>query len=530
MKYLLKIFTLFFAFYCLNACKKEIGNAIWDVSVIAPLLKTTLGINNLVPDSILQTNPDTSLKIIYNNSLYNFSFDSLVNIPDTITSQGFHSNIDITVSPGQLIQNTTDNKHLNIGDAEITKMVIKSGYLVLNALNSLKEKMLCKFIFPSATLNGIPFEVNELLPAADDSGPATYNKTVDISGYTLNMTGPNGNSSNILTTIIKIWIDPNGNSVLISHLDSLTLNTYFKDLEIDYIKGYFGSNTSQTGQLSTSFDLFKKITSGSLKMNGVHLKLNIENGYGIDATCIIHELKSVNTRTQTTISLVSPIIESPIHINRAQETFNSSNPVIPSIFSFNFDNSNFVELLENLPDRIEFSLDLSANPLGNISCGNDFAYDNHGFKADLNLEIPLSIFAQNLTLTDTIDFNITKPNNYNLNNGTLSLIADNGFPFSSCVQIFLLNENNLMSDSLFVANNFIYSASIDANNKVISPKRSILKIPISSTKLENIYSAKKAIIISRFNTAHQGEYVGIYKDYSLDLKLTGDFNMLVNDK
>jgi len=231
-------------------------------------------------------------------------------------------------------------------------------------------------------------------------------------------------------------------------------------------------------------------------MNGVHLKLNIENGYGIDATCIIHELKSVNTRTQTTISLVSPIIESPIHINRAQETFNSSNPVIPSIFSFNFDNSNFVELLENLPDRIEFSLDLSANPLGN----------------------------------DTIDFNITKPNNYNLNNGTLSLIADNGFPFSSCVQIFLLNENNLMSDSLFVANNFIYSASIDANNKVISPKRSILKIPISSTKLENIYSAKKAIIISRFNTAHQGEYVGIYKDYSLDLKLTGDFNMLVNDK
>ncbi|NTW33683.1 MAG: hypothetical protein HGB12_13865, partial [Bacteroidetes bacterium] len=321
MKHLLKIdlyffFVLFFFFY---ACKKETGNASWDVSVKAPLLKTSLGINNLVPDSLLQTNPDTSLKIIYNNSLYDFSFDSLVNIPDTISSKSFNL-IDVTVTPGQMIVNTTDNKHLKMGDAEITKIIVKSGYVVLNASNTVKEKMLCKFVFPSATLNGVPFEINELLPAADNSGSAVFNKIVDISGYTLNMTGANGNSSNILTTVIKMWVDPNGNSVHISHNDNITLLTSFKDLVIDYVKGYFGSSTYQTGQINSSFDLFKKITSGSLKMNGVHLKLNIINGLGIDATLIIHDLKSVNNRTQTTVSLLSPIIEYPIHINRAKET------------------------------------------------------------------------------------------------------------------------------------------------------------------------------------------------------------------
>ncbi|NTW32077.1 MAG: hypothetical protein HGB12_05555 [Bacteroidetes bacterium] len=186
-------------------------------------------------------------------------------------------------------------------------------------------------------------------------------------------------------------------------------------------------------------------------------------------------------------------------------------------------------MLENLPDKIELSLDLSSNPLGNISCGNDFIYNNHGFKAELNLEIPLSVYAHNLTLTDTIDFNLKKPEGYNIKNGSITLIADNGFPFSSAVQIFLLDNNNKITDSLFVQSNMINAASLDANNKVISGKRSIIKIPVSSQKLDKMYSAEKAIVIARFNTEHQGQYIGVYKDYSLDMKLTGDFNMLVND-
>ncbi|MGD0711851.1 MAG: hypothetical protein ABR968_11815, partial [Bacteroidales bacterium] len=55
----------------LFSCRKDPGKASWDVSVMAPLIKTSLSLNNLLTDSLIQVNPDTSLKIVYDNTLYN---------------------------------------------------------------------------------------------------------------------------------------------------------------------------------------------------------------------------------------------------------------------------------------------------------------------------------------------------------------------------------------------------------------------------------------------------------------------------
>jgi len=530
MRFLLKILLGFFLISSLLACRKEYGKASWDVSVLTPLINTSLGINNLIADSLLQTNPDTSIKIVYNNTLYNFSTDSLVNIPDTITQQVFHIPINITAPPGQMILNKTDNKQLDLGDAKITKIIVKSGYINLKMKNTLKEKMLCTYQIPCATLNGIPFEVTDLIPAADVTGSVNFSKKVDISGYTFNLTGQNGNSANTLTSITKAWVNPNGNPVYITNLDSLQIFAGFEDIIIDYAKGYFGSKIFQSGQQFAAFDLFKKITSGSLSLEDIHLVLSVSNGFGVDAGLLIHEIKSVNNRTNTTVSLVSSIISSSININRAQETNNPSSPVIPSVFLSNLDNSNFRQLIENLPDQMEFSLDITTDPLGNISCGNDFIHNKYGFKADLDLEIPLSLIAHELTLTDTIDFNLSKPDGYKINHGVLTLIADNGFPFTAATQLFLLDNNSALTDSLMPFSNIIDSAPLDANDKVISKKRNTIKIPVTGEKLDHLYNAKKIIIVVSFNTALQGHYIKIYSDYSLDMKLTGDFDMTVNQK
>jgi hypothetical protein len=136
--------------------------------------------------------------------------------------------------------------------------------------------------------------------------------------------------------------------------------------------------------------------------------------------------------------------------------------------------------------------------------------------------------AHNLTLTDTIDFSLSRPSGYDINYGTLTLLADNGFPFSASAQMYLLDENNSITDSLMNSGNTIVSAPIDALGKVIAKKRSTIPVTVTGTKLDNLYKAKKMIIIARFNTVNQPDYIKIYADYLLDLKLTGDFNMTVN--
>ena len=62
-------------------------------------------------------------------------------------------------------------------------------------------------------------------------------------------------------------------------------------------------------------------------------------------------------------------------------------------------NSNIDAFIENLPDGITYDLDVTANPLGDVSNGNDFLYDDSRLTADLDVDIPLNIIATDLTLT-----------------------------------------------------------------------------------------------------------------------------------
>jgi hypothetical protein len=529
MKHIFKILLFSSLILSLFSCRKELGKADWDMDISAPLIHSSLGINNLLADSLIHQEADSSLTLVYNNTLYSFSVDSLVDIPDTIKHVVYQIPITVPTAPGTQIINTTDNKILDLGGAAITKIIIRSGFINVDVKNTITQKIKCTYTIPCATNNGNILEITDMVPAATNAGPSVYSRSVDISGYTFDLTGTDGTSANILKSIIQAWTDPDGESVEITPSDYFDITTTFDDIIIEYARGYFGNQLFESGVETTNFDLFKKITDGSLLLENLHLVLNVTNGFGADASLLIHEIKSVNSHTGNTVALNSTIINSLINISRAEETFNPSSPVNPTLYSFNMDNTNFKQLIENLPDKIEYSLDVTTDPLGNVSSGNDFVYNGYGFDANLDLEIPLSVIATNLTLTDTIDFNLDQPSGYSVNNGILTLIADNGFPFNATSQIYLLDENNSITDSLMTLNNTITSAPLDAQDKVISPKETKIIVPVTGDRLDHLFTARKMILKIKFNTANQGHYIKIYSDYGIDLKLTGDFNMTVNE-
>ena len=144
------------------------------------------------------------------------------------------------------------------------------------------------------------------------------------------------------------------------------------------------------------------------------------------------------------------------------------------------------------------------------------------------MEIPLSIISQNLTLVDTLDFNLDPQQGYSINKGTLTLLADNGFPLASQLQIYLMNSDNVIADSLFASNNTINAAYTNSSNIVTQKRQTKLFIPISNEKMSSMYSASKVIVKARFDSP--ASYTKIYKNYTLAIKLTGDFNMTLNNE
>jgi hypothetical protein len=166
--------------------------------------------------------------------------------------------------------------------------------------------------------------------------------------------------------------------------------------------------------------------------------------------------------------------------------------------------------------------------LGNISGGNDFVYKKHSLETNLNVEFPLSLIANNLTLEDMVDFSLSEESvSGRIIDGTLFLYANNGYPFDANIQLALYDENFNFLQNLTV-NNQIQSATVDAALKVINKKESVISIPLNGADIDNLYLSKHILLSIAFTTVAQPQFIKIYEGYEIDIKMVGDFSYNVD--
>lgn len=513
--------------FVFTSCKKNLDETNWDIDALTPVFKTTLNINNLLADSLIQENADNSLKLVYNNRFYNFNVDSLLDVPDTTVRSSFKIPFgSINATPGfQLFNSTTDTKYAAKG-AALNKLSIKSGTLTFLIKSKVEEKTDFTYSIPSASKDGTAFTFSTTVPASDGANDGVYKGSFDISGYDFDLTGQYHNTVNAFTTSVQVGINPNGNTVIITPADSIEVFLTFSAIVPSYAKGYFGTQNS-SGASTSNFDLFNRIKAGVIGLENTNVTLKLTNGIGVDATAYINSLTSFNSRTNTSVSLVNNIIGAPINVNRALES-----PYTPSFYYnvMNSNNSNIKALLENLPDKMSYNIDVSINPNGNISNGNDFVFTDKLIDASLEVEMPLSFFATKLRLIDTVEVSLTEQTEHNcINSGSLTLKVDNGFPLEASIQLYLLNDKGSIYDSLLISS-LIEAAPVDDNLIVTAKKSSKLVIPLNKVKVDKLFVTKKICIKTIFNTVSNPRYVKIYSDYSMDLKLIANFNYNIQPK
>ena len=434
------------------------------------------------------------------------------------------------VFPSQnLIDQDNEVKYNLDGGAKLKTLKVQSGNLKVTVRSTIDDTTRFTFQLPTAiSPTGNSIDMNAALPPAFGTNVSSYSQTVNLSGYTFDLTGSNGNAYNILLSHLKASIDSTGLVTTLALTDSVFIDYRFENIVPSFIDGYLGQHIEEIGPSLAPFDLFSHIQSGTLDLSQVNVDLGITNGLGADGEVFIYNLSSVNHRTNQTVMLqANGLINSPITIPRATDF-----PYAPAYTNFHMDNSNsnIKSLIENLPDEVEYKLDVFVNPNGNTHNYSDFAYSNGTMGVDLNLNVPLSFFADQLILVDTLDFQIPqdvygKPT---ITDGVFNLIADNGFPLEAMVQVYVYDDQFNLIDSLFTSDKLINSALLDANCKVNQLTKSILPIPVDEQKMDQLKTGSKAIIKVSFSTSHlppcSGAHMNIYSNYNLDLSLTGKFN------
>jgi hypothetical protein len=271
---LILILSVFFLF----SCRKDFERPNWDVDLLAPLVKTSFNLEDILPDSVLVTNPDTSLKIVYQESILDVGVDSLFKIPDTTITDTYTVPVASIVAPGGSFYSEAEEYALNITNGVgLNLAIVESGFIEVEIQSEIQEDIIVTYVIPSAIKNGDTLKLIETVLAGSPGNPSTFKKKIDMSGYELDLTGVSKSQINTLVTRAVGTVDPNAaGPVTLNVGDKIVFNNTLIDIIPYFVRGYFG-NQILSYKDTTDIDVLNKI-SGGLDLDEVDVDIEFNNG------------------------------------------------------------------------------------------------------------------------------------------------------------------------------------------------------------------------------------------------------------
>lgn len=427
-----------------------------------------------------------------------------------------------------LINDTPDVVLTTAGDLDLTFSTIRSGDIFLEMVSTIDDTIYFTFKIPESYLAGQSYVLNQKIPPAPPGGINSISILEDFSGYTLDLTGKDGNQTSTFYDIIIARIDSSGELVNLSLEDSLVFNAGIQSMVMNYAEGSLGNDTIE-GELETStLEEFSNIGADILKFGFLKLGLEIENNIGADARFEIEELRMINPNTGESEELNTTISGNTIDISRASRTAQAPyvNPTYSEIF-WTSNNSNINDIVEIIPKVVEYRTNVYLNPDA-TGPTNDFIYYDHPLKAYFIAEIPLHFEAGNFNLVDTLDFDWSSIDAENrINGGELHVFVKNGFPLTGNFSLHLLDENGNASE-IIVTNEKINSAYLDTDGRVTAKYEHQITLTLDEAMLEALKNASQIALSARFDTPLDGQKIKIYDDCNLDVQLSGAFDFRLN--
>ena len=481
-----------------------------------PLIPSGTSVSDSV--SIAGQTIDEDLFAILNNMDVNPSNGSvLIDYSDAIITTITMSDIGIieatAVFPEQQLTETLKEYSFDLGGAQINEIGIKNGTVTINVLSTLPNgKMI--YNIPSLQKNGIPFTSGEII-IPQTSGNELTNFEFDFEGYVLDLTGKEdrigGDTINTIYTESFTFIDYTGTLETINATDSFYSFIEY-DLTPEYATGFLGNETIEFGPEIIETDIFNLIESGSIDFKIATISIGINNFIGANMGLKVNNLSALNNDNE-----VSATIDNNFIYDIERASISSNNEIYPTFTEIDLEADNMLEIF---PNQLNTEATFYLNP--NIQNSNlDFLYPEFTLEANLNIKIPLQIISNQLTFIDTSSLNISDNSDYEIQKVYLNI--ENGFPLEAEIKIILLDENNMVIDTL-INNTKVNSAQVDINNIVINSRSTTIEIDYKD--FDNV---SKLIAISSLTTKPSNEFVSLYSSYIIDINLSAKINKLIGN-
>lgn len=289
------------------------------------------------------------------------------------------------------------------------------------------------------------------------------------------------------------------------------------DMAFERTEGDFGTSDIDLEEEAVSFALFDdRFTTSGLEIERASLRLEVENGFGVDA---VLDSLDFTSSADGTADVVFETTAEGLFVPSAEGS--SAFPTL-AVWEIDETNSNVVDFFSAKPRDIDLSMRIRCNPDGPVGPNGNFL-DADGFvSARLMTEIPLSIRAEQIDFVDTVDVDIEIEEEAQLDSAELRLILHNGFPFEVAIRASFLNADGDAIDSLSTEPLDLFTLPVmDVNQVPVEPGVFVYDFFLDWERAEGLRSAERVVMEAWVETADAqlGEFVRITEEQGLRMEL-----------
>jgi hypothetical protein len=490
------------------SCKKQ--EVKWSSDWVAPIADGKVQWSDLLDEKYLQINQEGWYDLVYDTTI-DFGVDSLLTIQDTTIQMDYEVPVSVSVPPGVMLINETQNQSgLLPQDVELKALNLSSGILHYRIENHIHGPLHCLYSIQRATILGMPLEIDVDVNAGTLNSPGVVEGDLDLSHAQFDLTGVTGFLVNDLSTKMQLSVSTSATqNIAVVAGETISIEVSFIAPEVAYARGYFGQ---QNISLHEELSLGNDFPQGEIQLQALNWDCEIQNWMGVDVLMNWNGVEFTRNNEQP-LSLTAPGIGQTLAIARAEDWQGAVNPQWLNLH-WDEENSNLLDVVQYIGGTAIVDANIQLNPLGNANGSNDFVYPNRMMRIHSKLHAPLAFNAKDMTAEEWLDFSWDSNADWN---GKLSFQAENAFPFDADVAV--MHESELLGII------HINAGGWNETKKELIIENSISTLTINPKQWEGIKENGGLRLRWVFNTTNYPEFVRVRPEQYAALKVIGDFTL-----
>lgn len=550
LKIILPIFTVIIFNMCMHD-EYDFSKLDDEIEITAgfliPVAYGSLNLEDIITEfdstSIISTDPDGLLLLTYQDSLFSYIADDILNIPSQDFLE-FFIEADFSVLPGFPGWNTGDTLTLYrskkfpftfSNGEQLDSMILDEGSMVFNVTSEFQHTGNIVITCPNIRLDNVPFDTTIVID--DASGGFSFNSSFPIDGYTIYLNDSVGTDTMFLPVKFKVELISSGAAITAG--EEIAVTTTLENMDFDVIFGYIGDYEllTQTGELDLGF--FENTLDGYIRFENPQIKFNFTNSYGVPAAIKIEKFTGYKGDVDSVqMNFDSSLDPFGYAFPRLSDYINSDIYKDTTI-SIDSTNSNISEFLALLPSRLEYNLSAASNPIvsGIPVDSSNFVSDDSKIDVDFEFILPMWFRANNFALEDTISLdliNIDEDADF-IEKVNILLEVSNGLPLEIDFQLYFLDSLYNPVDSLFDENArpIISSGITDSSTgEVIAPGIKSSLVEYTKEDIAKLNTVRYGVIRAGLKTpsdVNGDQYsVKFFTNYTVDFNLSVGVDVKAN--